>query len=456
MHGKSRGIGWKPNRTLKSNRILVDHTTSILVLLSTVRPVLQTTYLLVDRSCIPPLQHTNDRMLDSIRPLYWPSSDGRVPGVNRKYKLIAGFIVVMVAVSFAMSYWVRPHDPKVDIVSAQQELPDPRKEYPIDSGLEKRISTSYGLALVLVISEYSQRNAFALESLRAWALQHFQKDPGFLHNVHVDTSPNKHVSIIESLCYNLFAVPSTAVQEVALNFVRDQIADFHTTKAYLRFRSDYFDSFGLDRESAALLARYESDRARLAVDVLISSAFWVLAFVFGAALALRTKAGVRSIRSQKILSYFWILMGFYYMCSAWSQNQVVLLVSAWICGWIGIYLLRPVVLRLDGDKGVSLSILSPSRSLMAVAYWITFTLIAIQVLTWVRTGTLISPDPLSLLISSFSGNFLYDPTSAKRTVAHVAGLAWIAVSLFVIHRITVAVPTAEVELELASFKEISQ
>jgi hypothetical protein len=93
--------------------------------------------------------------------------------------------------------------------------------------------------------------------------------------------------------------------------------------------------------------------------------------------------------------------------------------------------------------------------MIALAYWATFSLIAIQVMTWIKTGTLLSPDPLSLLISSFTGNFLYDPTSAKRTISHATGIAWILISLWVFREITVDAPAAEVELELASFKEVA-
>ncbi len=361
---------------------------------------------------------------------------------------------MLISIAFFMSYFGRPHEPSVEIVSALQELPDPKKTYPLDTGLAERISRSYGLALVLVISEYTQRNAFALDSLRAWARQQFQKDGGFLHNQQPEPI-TKHVSIVESLCYSLFASPSYALREAALNFVRDQIADFHTTQAYMRFRSDYFDSFGLERESALLLARYQSDKARVAVDVLLTAAFWLIVFIVGAILALRAKPGVRSSRLQRVLAYFWVLMAVYYLCSAWSQNQVVVLISAWVCGWIGIYIRRPVAIDLGEDKGLSFRVLTPSRSMIALAYWATFSLIAIQVMTWIKTGTLLSPDPLSLLISSFTGNFLYDPTSAKRTISHATGIAWILMSLWVFREITVGAPTAEVELELASLKEVA-
>lgn len=375
--------------------------------------------------------------------------------VTKLQKIITGCLVVLISIAFALSYFSRPHEPKVEVVSALQELPDPSRNYPLDTGLAERISRSHGLALVLVISEYTQRNAFALDSLRAWARQNFQKDAGFLHN-DIPEPVTKHTTIVESLCYSLFASPSSALREAALNFVRDQVAEFHNTPAYEKFRNDYFDSFGLEMESALLLARYQSDKAKASVDVLLTTAFWIIVFVVGAVLALRSKPGIRTTRLQRILAYFYVIMAIYYLCSAWSQNQMVFLISAWILGWIGIYIRRPVSIEIGEDqKGLSFRVLTPSRSVIALAYWATFSLIAIQLLTWIKTGSLLNPDPISLLLSSFTGNFLYDPTSAKRTISQAIGIAWILVSLWVFREVTVGAPTAEVEKELASLKEIS-
>lgn len=360
---------------------------------------------------------------------------------------------MLISVAFGLAYFHRPHEPKVEVVNVLQEYPDPTREYPLDTGLSGRISQSHGLALVLVISEFSQRNAIALDSLRSWAKQNFQKDAGFLHNDPIEPT-TKHSTIVESLCYSLFAAPNAALRETALTFVRDQVAEFHNTQAYEKFRNDFFDSFGLERESALLLARYQSDRARAAVDVLLTTAFWLVVFAVGSVIALRSKIGERTTRLQRILAYFYVLMAVYYLCSAWSQNQVVLLISAWVCGWIGFYIRRPFAIETNSDKGMSFKVLTPSRSVIALGYWATFSLIAIQLMIWIKTGTLVDPDPLSLLISSFTGNFLYDPTSAKRTISHAIGIVWIVVSLWTIREVTVGAPAAEVELELAALNEV--
>ncbi|MFN8552125.1 MAG: hypothetical protein U0103_11595 [Candidatus Obscuribacterales bacterium] len=102
---------------------------------------------------------------------------------------------------------------------------------------------------------------------------------------------------------------------------------------------------------------------------------------------------------------------------------MVFLISAWVLGWIGIYIRRPVTIELGEDKGLSFKVLTPSRSVIALGYWATFSLIAIQILTWIKTGSLMNPDPVSLLISCFTGNFLYDPTSAKRAISQAVGVA---------------------------------
>jgi hypothetical protein len=375
--------------------------------------------------------------------------------VTKLQKILTGCLVVLISIAFAMSYFSRPHDPNVEIVNALQELPDPSRNYPLDTGLAERISRSHGLALVLVISEFTQKNALALDSLRSWARQNYLRDAGFLHN-DLPEPVNKHTTIVESLCYSLFAAPSSALRESALNFVRDQIAEFHNTPAFEKFRSDYFDSFGLEMESALLLARYQSDKAKASVDVLLTAGFWIIVFVVGSVLALRSKPGVRTTRLQRILAYFYVIMAIYYLCSAWSQNQMVFLISAWILGWIGIYIRRPVYIELGEDKqGLSFRVLTPSRSVIALGYWATFSLIAIQILTWIKTGSLMNPDPVSLLISCFTGNFLYDPTSAKKAISQAVGIAWILVSLWVFREVTVGAPAAEVEQELASLNEVT-
>jgi hypothetical protein len=239
------------------------------------------------------------------------------------------------------------------------------------------------------------------------------------------------------------------LRDLSLDFVKHQIGNFHTTKAYLHFRTDYFDSFGMDREAALLLARYQSDRAKTAVNVVLSCMFWSTIFCLCAVFTWRTRYGARRSRTQRLLAYFWMVLGAYYLNVAWYQNQVVLLVSAVVCGGVGLYLHRPFTVESADDKGISFRLIELSRPVVACSLWITISLVAIQIMTWVKTGTLLDPDPLSLFLCSLTGNFLHDPSSGKRSISHAVGIIWILSSLWTFREITFGSPSSEIEKELA-------
>src|ERR1700679_1452439 len=125
----------------------------------------------------------------------------------RKRYVAAYICISLVGLAFAMSYLVRTRIPSLQLVTEQQELPDPKAHYSLESGLSDRVSKSYGLALVLVISEYSRKNAVALEAIRSWAHQNFQRDRGFLHSLENTTAAGSHNSVIDALCYSLLTPP---------------------------------------------------------------------------------------------------------------------------------------------------------------------------------------------------------------------------------------------------------
>ena len=180
-------------------------------------------------------------------------------------RYIAAYIsIALVATASIMVFFVRPHPSTVELDTEVQELPDLKAHYSNESGLSERVSKSHGLALVLVISEYSRKNAVALESLRSWAHDNFQKDPGFLHQPPQSLAPRPHNSIIDAFCYSLFTGPRLVLENQVLGFLRNEIALFHTTKAYQSFRADYFDSFGT-RSRVCPYARALSIRTRSVV-----------------------------------------------------------------------------------------------------------------------------------------------------------------------------------------------
>jgi hypothetical protein len=60
--------------------------------------------------------------------------------------------------------------------------------------------------------------------------------------------------------------------------------------------------------------------------------------------------------------------------------------------------------------------------------WVTYSIFLIQVVTWIHTGSLDDPDPITLLISSITGNFLHDPVYAKRAIMLCLGLGWLLIT----------------------------
>ena len=234
------------------------------------------------------------------------------------------------------------------------------------------------------------KNAVGLESLRIWALANYQKDPSFLHPTLPQNPQEAHQGIVESFGFSLLGAPYVFLQDAATEFLKQQVAQFHESKAYIRFRCDYFDVFGLDEESALLLARYQSEKARLAVGVLLSAVYFVVGFLVAVAMLLFSGTGTRFTREQGLLSYFWMALGLFYLILSFVQTCSVL-VSAIVCGGIGSYLRTPVVVRYGDDKGLSFRLISLSSRMLAILSWLTFSLVSIQILTWIHTGSLTTP-----------------------------------------------------------------
>jgi len=341
-------------------------------------------------------------------------------------RFIAAYtIVALVCLSFISAYFVRPHPPSVVLVSDTQELPDPKAHFVPQAGLAERVSKSYGLALVLVISEFSQKNAVALEAIRIWAHENFEHDPLFLRSAPPKPQQRGSMSIIDAFCNSLLSPLSFCLEDGTLNFLKHQIAVFHQSKAYESFRADYFETFGLDLESAMMLARYQSERAREAVPVILSVWYWLIALILGITLRIRTHSEVRSTREQRTIAFFWFSLSVFYVIVSWFQNDVSVLVSSFVCAVVGFYLRRPISVAFGEDKGLSFKLLVPDKRLTTVVLWVTVSLIAIQILIWLHRGTLAEPDPVSLVISSVYGDFVHDPSNAKRIIMRIIGALWL-------------------------------
>ncbi|HEY9784172.1 MAG TPA: hypothetical protein V6D17_02145 [Candidatus Obscuribacterales bacterium] len=317
--------------------------------------------------------------------------------------------------------------------------------------LADRVANSFGLALVIVESEFSEKNALGLEAMRIWARENFHRDPSFLHPVSLAVPVEIHHSVFDSLLYNLVAGPLYFSQGRTMEFLRWRIAEFQKTRAYESFRSDYYDLVGLDTESALLLARYQSDRAKVAVNVILCAAFWIFVAGAGICTVIFSKPGTRSTKGQRLLSYGWLLTALLYTIIAWTQNLVPVMVSGLLCLAVGLYLRRPVLIGYGEDSGLSFRLVSLGSRVVAVCSWISLTLLAIRLLTWIKTGTLVNPDPITLLISSWTGDFLHDPLHAKRDIGKLIGLAWVLFSAWVLQYMSVDRKAyREVEAELST------
>lgn len=348
----------------------------------------------------------------------------------------ARILILVVVVACVMAYFVRPRDSSLKLVTLQQELPDPKANYSVESGLSQRISKSYGIALVLMISEYSHKNAIALEAIRGWAHENFERDPAFLHSPEISPPRRNHLSILDAFCFSLLEGPRELLEEEALLFLRGQIAGFHKSKAFQSFRADYFDSFGLDRESAQLLARYESEKAHQAVGVILSFLYWLATAILGTVLFFKDAPAVRSSREQRALAYFWFATATFYIAVAWVCNDVSVLVSSLGCALIGLYLRRPIAVSFGEDKGLSFKLLVPSARVLALASWTTLSLVVIQMWIWIHCGTLAQPDPVTLLISTITGDFVHNPLNVKKYILYTMGVVWLLASLLALRSST--------------------
>lgn len=373
-------------------------------------------------------------------------------------KRLTYVLIGIMCLSFSLSYFYRPRPPIRELVKASQEMPPGSRL--VSSGaapMASRVANSFTLALVLVKSEYSEKNAAGLEYLRVWAQENFQKDPSFLRPVTLSVPVEVHHSIIDSLFFNLFAGPVYGLQAQVMDYLSGRIADFHHSRAYLSFISDYYEVFGMDNESASLLARYQSERAKSAVNVILCAAFWLLVTIGGIVSVFIAPKGLRKSRGQWLLSYGWLLVAILYFVVGWTENLVAVMASSLICGSIGLFLYKPFKFHIGEDSALSVKLVTLSPQFIAIFAWISVSLVAIRLITWVKTGTLFAPDPLTLLASSWSGDFLHDPVHAKKNITRMVGLAWLLYGFWTAYYVAYDPKTsAEVERTLDSLQPINK
>lgn len=349
-----------------------------------------------------------------------------------KEKLIY-LAIVIVFCGGLISYFARPRAPHLELVSPEQISPGAFTSYSAaNPNLADRVLNSYGMALVLVQSPYSPDNTLALESLRSWARENFLADRGFLHPVSLEDRSKRTDTVFGALSYSIFGGPYYWLHSRVGDLVKNRVAAYQETPSYISISDTYFELFGDDPEAAVLLARYQSDRAKHSLDVVLATFVWAAAAVAGMFYIFSADGRkMRLIRLRQSLGVFWLMLSAAYFISASAHNDVSTCLAAMLSLGTGLYALRPVVLQYTqkGITGASFTHVNPT--LIAVVAWGTFTLIAIQVISWMRTPLNPSPDPLTLLISAFTGDFMHDHSGAKQLVKYSMGVLWLLMGTWV-------------------------
>ena len=336
--------------------------------------------------------------------------------------------VVLLVVASLLSYFIKPRAPMAELVNPEQELPGFAAQYPGDNALAKRVTNSFSLAIVLIGSPYTGTNVRALENVRSWAQYKFQSQPDFLHPVSIKQEQEPNDTIAGALGYNLFASIRYNLESVVGSFLRSRIAYFHNDPAYKSFSISYFDIYGKDAEAATLLAKYQSDRAKQSIDVILWTLTWAALSSFSLLYVALSPRRQRFERIRQSLVLTWLLIASAYGASAWLSNSIPSLVTALLSTACCAYFLKPFVLLTRPDASLKIVFIQLSSRWIAFSVWATYSMLAITVLTWIRCTLPANTDPVSLFLSGLSGNFLYDPEEGKRLIARVLGIVWLIVS----------------------------
>lgn len=339
-------------------------------------------------------------------------------------------------------------------------ISDPQDEFSVldfqpsrDPNFAERIITS-NLAVVLLRSDISTANAVALGAVRDWAKEKLSDDPEFLRPVSIH-SPEQHNDVFSAFLHNLFGLERFWVEEQVAGGLRDRVQKYQQSDSYQLFRIDFYELFGVDSESALLLSRYQEDRARVSIGILTTALSILAVLVIG--FVVRMLERFSAVSNERFwLSYCWLTAGAFYLHSSWSSNSIAALVASVICAFVGVAIASPE--RLSSVLGGPLrsSGFELTTKHLAVLTFVSLTLVSIQLLTWIRSGSLIQPDPVTLLVSAVTGDFLHDPHELKRSISQLLGLGILALlaRTLVIYRLGPK-KTPEFEKELRTLENIS-
>ncbi|MCA9802377.1 MAG: hypothetical protein KC777_10340 [Cyanobacteria bacterium HKST-UBA02] len=364
-------------------------------------------------------------------------------------------IVLLVLTACLLSFFGNPGGNLVRevIVDPAVELEATDLQEAFDAGFAERVLNS-SWAMVLIHSNFSDGNAVGLEALRNWAKEQLSRDKQFLHPLSIPRRAPS-ATVFDALSTRLLGNLKTALDTKLSQFLAWRVGEFARTGAYQSFRVDYYELFGVSNESGTLLARYQDERARSSLGALTGALFWLL---FGTVLTisyLRAREKQISPPAQRYLSYIWLAFSFFYLVLAWSGGNVGALAACLIAFVAGAYLRYPVR-PVQGREGeVTLSSLALTQRTCVVLAWLTFSLVGIQIVSWLRFSFLNEPDPLTLIICAMSGDFIHDPVNVKRTIVEILGVSWAIVTVWA--AVTFkrgALPSSELETQLESLAMI--
>jgi hypothetical protein len=340
-------------------------------------------------------------------------------------------IVIILTLGCSLfAYFSKPKATLLSFGSPKDLLPTFEERFPGDTRLSDRVIKSYALAMVLVQTPFTQNNVTSLEMIREWSRDQFQRHPDFLHPVSVIVDHEKRDTVFGAVGYTILAPVKFWLAEQSAYLLRMRINNFHGSSAFRSFSKAYFDFFGKDSDSATLLTLYESERARQAVDVLPWFALWLCSLSVSAVLLFRARQHNFFLALQRVLSGAWLLVGIEYLFQSWDGGQLSTLVSGVIAMLIAAYLMKPFIFATHQEGGQQLLFIRLAPRWVALSFWLTMSVFAVQILTWVRTGLPNASDPVTLLLCSASGNFVHEPVAGKRLITNVVACIWVLCSFW--------------------------
>jgi hypothetical protein len=342
-------------------------------------------------------------------------------------------IVVLVAVLFGLSYFGRAKEPILELVTPAKMLPGAKFAFPGDTAFGEKVVNHSAFAVILHHSEYSGENANALESVRSWAANEFHQDPRFLHPV-ILPRPVASSTFLNATASNILAVPYFLSTQAIGGFLSARIDNYCQSESFKAFATDYYELLGKDGEAATLLAHYQSERGKSAINPLLSLVYFFLALISAPvcmrplkklALRWREPFGSGGASAATAFTYFLsCLATFYFAQAVLAESTAAQSILAGItCSALAIYALFPVQILIDATEVLTLRHTLSNRRVLVFA-WVVVSLFCIQFLTWLKQGMLTDPDPLTLLICGFRGDFIHEPVAVKHFLATAIGLAW--------------------------------